>query len=177
MAQQWTDTHTQRMTALRAGGFVAKEIAEELGFSVGTVKAKTRAQAAGLGLRSNKHEWSGAEIKYLREVWLTQKSASEIGREMRRVFGVKRTKNSVVGQVHRLGLQNRRPSPKAMQPIAPVEPLDIALPKTLPTGCLHVTNARRLPGEPFARVHYCGASTAKGSAFCDAHNPLVKVDE
>ena len=68
--------------------------------------------------------WTALEIDVLRRLWDAGKSASTIGRE------IGRTKNSVIGKVHREGLPSR-PSPL------------IRKPSTAGTGYVHNLGSRR----------------------------------
>lgn len=53
--------------------------------------------------------WSAVETEYAVKHWRDGKSANEVARLLNNAFGTKRTRNSVIGRIHRLG--EGRPEP------------------------------------------------------------------
>ena len=83
-------------------GVSRREIAAELGISRQAVG--THVQRLGFG-EIGAPDWGGAEIEVLRRGWGEGLSARKIATML-----PYRSKNAVIGQAHRLGLE-RRPSP------------------------------------------------------------------
>lgn len=109
-------------------------------------------------------EWTPERTAALMALWNEDLSTSEIGRRL----GI--TKNAVIGKVHRLGLPQRRPSPKPR-----VEHLDVLRLDALRPGmcCWPIGE----PGEP--SFHFCGETIEPGRPYCARHCRIayVKVRE
>ncbi|MCW5700510.1 MAG: global cell cycle regulator GcrA-like protein [Rhodospirillales bacterium] len=105
-------------------------------------------------------EWTPERTAALIALWNEQLSTAEIGRRL----GI--TKNAVIGKVHRLGLQQRRPSPK---------------PKTEPINVLRLEGLRPNmcswpighPGEE--TFHFCGEQIAEGKPYCTKHCAIAYI--
>jgi len=109
-------------------------------------------------------EWSPERIAALIALWNEELSTSEIGRRL----GI--TKNAVIGKVHRLGLQQRRPSPKSKEEVVHYLRLD-----RLGAGMCSWPI-----GEPgSADFHFCGEASMAGKPYCAHHCAIayVKVKE
>ncbi|MCC3246701.1 GcrA family cell cycle regulator [Methylocystis sp. WRRC1] len=133
--------------------------------------------------------WTEKEIEIVRDMWGTAASAAEIGK----LLG--RTKNSVIGRAHRMGLANaakpqhapitKPPRPaKARKPkerelsvpeIIP-PPIDhIEIPEGVSFADLRANGCRWVIGNP-EDLTCCGAPASHaGSAWCSHHRALVYV--
>ena len=131
--------------------------------------------------------WTQAENETLRELWAQKLSAAEI---MQHLPG--RTRNSILGRIHRLGLSS--PKPNKFHPGAPKPKVKISPTRTYPTrppipmpalrdapavprfiGIMDLADATcRYPmGEPTDDTFaYCGNHTQAGSSYCAAHHSL-----
>jgi len=99
-------------------------------------------------------EWTAARVGALIAFWNEGLPASEIGRRLRV------TKNAVVGKVHRLGLEPRRPSQTAKPREAEVIKLD-----TLSAGMCSWPE-----GEPgTAAFRFCGRPAVADKPYCAEH--------
>lgn len=49
-------------------------------------------------------EWSPEEVAYVSKLWLEGKSASECAAFVKQSFGTTRTRNAIIGRIHREGL-------------------------------------------------------------------------
>jgi GcrA cell cycle regulator len=108
------------------------------------------------------NDWTPERTAALIALWNEDLSTSEIGRRL----GI--TKNAVIGKVHRLGLQQRRPSPKAR-----IEVLDVLrLDRLRPGMCSWPIGE---PNEP--NFHFCGEPIVEGKPYCASHcaKAYVKV--
>jgi hypothetical protein len=59
------------------------------------------------------HPWSEPEDAYCKALWLKGKSCSEIRDAVNRQFGSGRTRNAIIGRLHRQGLNRAHQGPKA----------------------------------------------------------------
>lgn len=133
-------------------------------------------------------EWSDEEIQTLKVMWNEEgASASAIARAL----GTGRSRNAVLGRVHRMGLLDRPavaarsrtprprpcvPVPPRAQALAPFAPVLEEDPLTLADGG-HVTILNisdrmcRWPiGDPSKTdFHFCGHSPKTDSPYCEAH--------
>lgn len=105
-------------------------------------------------------DWTPERTAALIVHWNEELSTSEIGRRL----GI--TKNAVIGKVHRLGLTQRRPSPKAKP-----EPVHVLRLEALRAGmCSWPTGE---PGE--ASFHFCGSPALHGKPYCGKHCAVAYV--
>jgi GcrA cell cycle regulator len=105
-------------------------------------------------------DWTPDRIAALIALWNEDLSTAEIGRRL----GI--TKNAVIGKVHRLGLPQRRPSPKAR----------IELPNVLKLEALRIGMCSWPIGEPGdAAFHFCGASVVPGKPYCSHHCAVAYI--
>lgn len=105
-------------------------------------------------------EWTPERTAALIALWGEELSTSEIGRRL----GI--TKNAVIGKVHRLGLPQRRPSPKAKVEMVHVLRLD-----GLRAGMCSWPIGD--PGEE--GFHFCGEVAVPGKPYCAAHCRIAYV--
>lgn len=140
--------------------------------------------------------WSDAENATLRQLWGEGFSAGQIAIAMRSRHNVSRSRNAVIGRIHRLGIQRSGTTQRApnknrvkgfkqkaairrTQPIAKPEkperlPVDLSIIKALPalggdSGC------KFIPGDPAHDPRYCGRPTSVGGVWCAQHARLVYV--
>ncbi len=110
--------------------------------------------------------WTEDKVKQLKKLWAKGKSTVEIAKEL----GI--SKNSVVGKVHRLGLNNR-PSPIKKKAIT------VKSVRKAPKGkCtlmdLKLTTCHWPVGDPKdADFHFCGEQTVTGKPYCAEHCKLA----
>lgn len=105
-------------------------------------------------------DWTPERTAALIALWHEDLSTSEIGRRL----GV--TKNAVIGKVHRLGLPQRRPSPKAKP-----EPVNVLKLDALRAGMCSWPIGE--PGEP--GFHFCGSPAVIGKPYCGKHCSIAYV--
>jgi Uncharacterized protein conserved in bacteria len=105
-------------------------------------------------------DWTPERIAALIALWNEELSTSEIGRRL----GI--TKNAVIGKVHRLGLQKRRPSAKDEE-----EQVDVIRLEALTSEmcCWPVGN----PGEK--GFHFCGDAAEPGKPYCLKHCAVAYI--
>ncbi len=105
-------------------------------------------------------DWTPERTSNLIALWNQDLSTSEIGRRL----GI--TKNAVIGKVHRLGLTQRRPSPKPRP--APVHFLRLE--------ALRVGMCSWPIGEPREDdFHFCGSPVLAGKPYCGKHCAIAYV--
>lgn len=105
-------------------------------------------------------EWTPERIAALIALWNEELSTAEIGRRL----GI--TKNAVIGKVHRLGLPQRRPSPKLK-----VETINVLRLDSLRAGMCSWPIGE--PGD--ATFHFCGAPAQDGKPYCTEHCAIAYV--
>jgi GcrA cell cycle regulator len=133
--------------------------------------------------------WSDAEKATLRRLWADGLSAAEISQ---RLHG--RSRNAVIGAVHRLNLETRDlstrnpgpPRPKAKRkappkPLPPPVPIIAPQPAPWPVPDTSITlehvrvgQCRDIPGDPRlgAQAIMCGAPVKFGSSYCPYHHSI-----
>lgn len=142
------------------------------------------------------HQWPAHQEETLRKLWAEGKSASQIAKALGNV----RSRNSVIGKIHRLGIQRtgdnaRRgpdknkvrsarvkrqavrtaPAVKKAKPVA--LPVDLAFVAAIPPADVQfadVTGCRYMPGDPQIDARVCNRPTVCG-AWCVEHRKLVYV--
>lgn len=97
---KWDDAREAQLTQLWAAGATTAEIAAKMFTTVGAVA--DRRHILGLPKRKDPKGWTDADSNIVRKLWLEGKSASEIARVL-----PGKTRNSVIGRVHRLGLSKQ----------------------------------------------------------------------
>ena len=107
--------------------------------------------------RTSDKEWSDAELLRLRELWDTGLSASKIGDHL------ERTKNSVLGKVHRLDLGARRSPIKAAQPKPPPAPKPLKPAQDVAT--MQRLAAEGFSGLAIAQVVGCNPKTVRKNVY------------
>lgn len=147
--------------------------------------------------------WTPEQDAYLRKRYGEEGvSASVVAKEMRARFGVARSRNAVIGRVHRLGCASTtrtpgkpkrvaRPRPKlpaseelrrikARRAEAPAAFARANAPpaapdmRLLPFDKLEAFMCRFIVGDPKDEAHrYCAANTASGAPWCAFHHALV----
>lgn len=105
-------------------------------------------------------DWTPERTAALIALWHDELSTSEIGRRL----GV--TKNAVIGKVHRLGLPQRRPSPKVRS-----EPIHVLKLDGLRAGMCSWPIGE--PGEE--GFHFCGTQIVPGKPYCAKHCSIAYV--
>jgi GcrA cell cycle regulator len=105
-------------------------------------------------------EWTPERAAALIALWNEDLSTSEIGRRL----GI--TKNAVIGKVHRLGLTQRRPSPKAKP-----EPIHFLRLASLRAGMCSWPIGD--PGED--GFHFCGSPALGNKPYCGKHCAVAYV--
>lgn len=105
-------------------------------------------------------DWTPERTAALIALWNEELSTSEIGRRL----GI--TKNAVIGKVHRLGLTQRRPSPKAKP-----EPVHVLRLEALRAGMCSWPIGE--PGEE--NFHFCGSPSHPGKPYCGKHCAIAYV--
>ncbi len=106
-------------------------------------------------------EWTPERTAALIALWGEDLSTSEIGRRL----GI--TKNAVIGKVHRLGLPQRRPSPKPREEdVVHYLRLD---------GLSHGMCSWPIgePGDP--QFHFCGEPAVEGKPYCRKHCAVAYI--
>ena len=107
--------------------------------------------------------WTDDKIKNLKKLWLKGATTAEIAKKL----GL--SKNSVIGKVHRLNLENR-PSP--IKKTAPVKKVKATSRKPERIGIMDLKlNTCRWPiGDPTDEdFHFCGKNTVMGKPYCAEH--------
>lgn len=140
--------------------------------------------------------WPAEQEAALRKGWCEGLSAAQIARELHRQCGVTRSRNAVIGKVHRLDLAGRgrvvpvnpnkvkgarqkaqinRIPPSVTKPLKrETLAVDLAIIRALPalggeTGC------RFIPRDPAIDPRRCGRATGVGGVWCAQHARLVYV--
>ncbi len=106
------------------------------------------------------NDWTPERTAALIALWGEELSTAEIGRRL----GI--TKNAVIGKVHRLGLPQRRPSPKAKP-----EPVHVLRLDALRAGMCSWPVGD--PGD--ASFHFCGEPAVAGKPYCARHCAIAYV--
>ena len=107
--------------------------------------------------------WTDDKIKNLKKLWLKGATTAEIAKKL----GL--SKNSIIGKVHRLNLENR-PSP--IKKAAPVKKVKTPVRKPERIGIMELKlNTCRWPiGDPTDDdFHFCGKNTVMGKPYCAEH--------
>lgn len=107
--------------------------------------------------------WTDDKVKNLKKLWLKGATTAEIAKKL----GL--SKNSIIGKVHRLNLENR-PSP--IKKTAPVKKVKVVVHKSSRIGIMDLKmNTCRWPiGDPTDEdFHFCGKNTAVGKPYCPEH--------
>ena len=107
--------------------------------------------------------WTEDKIKNLKKLWLKGATTAEIAKKL----GL--SKNSIIGKVHRLNLENR-PSP--IKKTAPVKKVKVVARKPERIGIMELKlNTCRWPiGDPTeGDFHFCGKNTVMGKPYCAEH--------
>ena len=107
--------------------------------------------------------WTDDKIKNLKKLWLKGATTAEIAKKL----GL--SKNSIIGKVHRLNLENR-PSP--IKKTAPVKKAKAPARKPERIGIMELKlNTCRWPiGDPIDEdFHFCGKNTVMGKPYCAEH--------
>jgi GcrA cell cycle regulator len=139
-------------------------------------------------------EWTEQQVAKLTSLWAEGHSASQIANALAAQFGVRRSRNSCIGKIHRLGLARRAtPSRPAKRPVRTVRakpasltraprlnPVrmptlseDRQLAKLLPALGPELTKApdglcKFIPGDPLIDASICGRATGHGP-YCVQH--------
>lgn len=104
--------------------------------------------------------WTEAEVEQLFKLW----NAGRTGTEIAKVLGNGRTRNAVIGKVHRMQGKGidlaKRPSP--------------IHPKTRATNEIKVAQVYHMPDKPshLCVEHNCGGVTVKKKDYCQYHYDL-----
>ena len=111
--------------------------------------------------------WTDDKIKNLKKLWLKGATTAEIAKKL----GL--SKNSIIGKVHRLNLENR-PSP--IKKAATTKKTKVVQKKPARIGIMELKlNTCRWPiGDPTDEdFHFCGATTVVGKPYCAEHCALA----
>ena len=119
-----------------------------------TGKAGPGCAFAGRVRRGMENEWTPRRIDVLIAFWKEGLPTSEIGRRLRV------TKNAVVGKVHRLGLEKRRPPVDS-------EPTEAEIIKLDALGAGMCSWPEGEPGTDSFR--FCGRPAVAGKPYCGEH--------
>lgn len=123
--------------------------------------------------------WPAEHLEIVKTMWFDGSSASDIARAL----GSGKTKNAVIGQVHRNGfvrspsLPSKVAKPKPINRVREIEPVIAPPVEVKPNSSAKITmrNIRfgqcRWPiGDPqHADFHFCGKKQHDGSPYCDQH--------
>ncbi len=107
--------------------------------------------------------WTDDKIKNLKKLWLKGSTTAEIAKKL----GL--SKNSIIGKVHRLNLENR-PSP--IKKATPIKKVKVTPQKAERIGIMELKiNTCRWPiGDPVDEdFHFCGKNTVMGKPYCAEH--------
>jgi len=109
--------------------------------------------------------WTDDKVKNLKKLWAKGATTAEIAKKL----GL--SKNSIIGKVHRLNLENR-PSP--IKTATPVKKIKATPHRTHPEriGIMELKlNTCRWPiGDPMDEdFHFCGKNTVMGKPYCSEH--------
>ena len=134
--------------------------------------------------------WTEDEKQHVRTKWTKGFSASQISRTVSAIFGNSRSRNAVIGQVHRMGLAARATPTRPVKikrktrRAPPSKPVAKAKPKPAPAkkpepevlepeGAFHILDLKehqcRWPVTKGDDHRFCGRSQAAGSSYCRAH--------
>ena len=107
--------------------------------------------------------WTDDKIKNLKKLWLKGATTAEIAKKL----GL--SKNSIIGKVHRLNLENR-PSPiKKAAPVKKTKKIE-RKPERIGIMDLKLNTCRWPIGDPMdADFHFCGKNTVMGKPYCEEH--------
>jgi|GEM_PF-3696095 len=161
----WRRCTAAEIAAVRDGvaaGLDYAAIARRLGVSpfrtqhIGYTVLGLRRLRGGLPSASPWRRIGDEEIKDLLETGL---STARIAARLSDIYGVRITKNMVIGRIDRRGLRDHAPPPRPGALIA-------AIPAA---GCRWIVGAP-LPLRPDM---YCGKPCAPGSSYCAAHHAIV----
>ncbi len=197
----WSATKSDDLRRLWMEGLGYSEIARRMGITLHAVANK----ASRLGLPAHKvprvgeSTWPVADTDRLRELWAEGKSASVIGGELGR------SKNAVIGKVHRLRLPTRvggkacvrkKPGPKAYNPGAfrksrakppelhaarqprPPRPQEVPPPEARMVSLLELQpgDCKWPIGDPVQTgFGFCGAKRFASFCYCQHHVALAYI--
>jgi len=127
-------------------------------------------------------DWTSEEIDRLRAGWAAGKSSTQICAELKAVFGTARSRNAIIGKVHRLGLEQRIDAQmEARLRLASVKSKRLAkatdgVHKTVrhkPKGVFVMGNGPRTPPVPVAEVVAQAQAPMHGLEM--RHLPLLEL--
>lgn len=126
--------------------------------------------------------WSATETDYAIKHWREGKSAGEVAKLLNNTFGTERTRNGVIGRVHRLGEgrgkpvvgRKTKPGPRPMSPPKPL-PEPVVILADLSYARPWLTRAKRgechfLLGERHAYLSCCAPTD---EIYCAAHREAM----
>lgn len=135
-----------------------------------------------------RNDWSAEEDAVLTAEWKKGISCSQIAKTIRRRFGNSRTRNSIIGRKHRLGLPDRttpvrivrdkqrvkrRALPKMVEPVKPVAKAAKPVRKEEPIRRVEITELARSecrwPVTEDSPHLFCGRPQAEDSSYCATH--------
>lgn len=141
-------------------------------------------------MREGGDGWSEQEVETVKEHWPLGFSAGEISRVLGHK-GFSKTRNAVIGKIHRLGLtrsydpamqnainarraaaerKKQPPNPPPLPPAPPDEPKPLGPKGEFAPGCQWIGSDPRLPG-----WRMCGHERVPGRSYCPFHSKLAYV--
>ena len=118
-------------------------------------------------------DWTPSDDATLKELWLSGHAASAIGRKLNR------TRNSVIGRVHRKGLTRRptgnrprhrivrNPKPPKLRLAQNCEPRQVSIVALMANECKYAT--AEIQGQHL----FCGCPTEEFQSYCPAHRKVA----
>ena len=144
--------------------------------------------------------WTEETRAFVRMRWAEGRSASEISAEMAERYGARKTRNAVIGYVHRAGLsrtegpaapkrvertsrRNRITQARKPRPPKPAPPEPLSVRKALILSLEPIDASTRVDavarhqcrfihGDPSKDWAFCGRTKQAGSSYCKAHTML-----
>lgn len=139
--------------------------------------------------------WTADALATTTRLWGEGYSATEIAKAVKARHGISKSRNAIIGKIHRAGLAGRttpsrppaslratankrrnppqrsqkRSQPLPPEPPAPCEPLNIPLASLESNQCHAVTDATRWA------QRYCGQPVAFGCSYCSGHFAQFRI--
>mgnify|MGYP000032072032 CR=1 FL=1 len=138
-----------------------------------------------------KNAWTQPEMDHVKSAWAKGYSASQISRTVSATFGNNRTRNAVIGIVHRMGLDQRsvptrpvriKPRRKRVIPVLKAKQKPASEPNLIPPaepemwepeGAFDILDLKphqcRWPVSTGDDHKFCGKTQTTGSSYCREH--------
>jgi GcrA cell cycle regulator len=176
---KWDEARDAQLATLWTEGVRVADIAVRMSTTIGAIE--DRRGILALPKRRNPNEWTDAQSDLVAKLWIEGKSAGEISRL---VPG--KSKNAVIGRVHRLGLSKQgraacaAPPPdvrkrlfKVAKPARPAKPAPVA--KIVTGGWANAVSSPALQQERAAEGHAAAARVSKTDVESPNARPFLEA--